>query len=271
MNRAVIVGIDSGLGALIADDLQIKGWEVLGTSRRELLKESSHSKRFKVSFCDFLVNSSIDSCAAEIINENADWQILILAIGILDPIGPFETIDFEKWEDSYRVNFLGQMRFIQQMLKPRSETTNRLVLTFAGGGTNTATLNFSSYTLAKISLIKAMELLAAEIQDTKFVSLGTGWMDTPIHHQTLAAENNAGSAYLDTLERIESGNFGKAADLLDFIDWCWSEDKVLVSGRNFSLQGDPWRESQLNENLKTDINMFKLRRFKNHVATKDIS
>ena len=109
-----------------------------------------------------------------------------------------------------------------------------------------------------------MELLASEIPSIKFVSLGTGWMDTPIHTQTLEAGGAAGDAYFDTLKRLEMNNFGKPTDLLNFVDWAISAEKEIVSGRNFSLQGDPWSDQKLSEELKKDTSMFKLRRFRNY-------
>jgi NAD(P)-dependent dehydrogenase (short-subunit alcohol dehydrogenase family) len=264
MKRAIIAGIDSGLGTLIANHLTSKGWKIEGTTRRTGVNSVKYPKDFNIRNCDFSNSESIDACVSEILEFNKDWQVLVLAIGTLVPIGEFTSIKFEQWQSSYSVNFLGQMNFIQKLMKYSSNASNQLVLTFAGGGTNGPTPNFSSYTLAKIALIKAMELLASEIPNTKFVSLGTGWMDTPIHTQTLEAGGAAGDAYFDTLKRLEMNNFGKPTDLLNFVDWAISAEKEIVSGRNFSLQGDPWSDQKLSEELKKDTSMFKLRRFRNY-------
>jgi len=268
MKRAIIAGIDSGLGSMIASHLKSKGWEIEGTTRRTGVDSLNYPKDFNIRNCDFSNPESIDACVSEILKINKDWQVVIIAIGTLAPIGEFTSINFEQWQNSYYINFLGQMNFIQKLLKNSSDTSNHLVLTFAGGGTNGPTPNFSSYTLAKIALIKAMELLAAEIPDTKFVSLGTGWMDTPIHAQTLEAGATAGDAYFDTVERLKMNNFGKPADLLNFVDWAISADTEIISGRNFSLQGDPWSGHELSEELKKDTDMFKLRRFRNYDGLK---
>jgi NAD(P)-dependent dehydrogenase (short-subunit alcohol dehydrogenase family) len=267
MNTAVIAGIDSGLGVIIADHLKNKGWEIIGTSRRVLSNAVNQRSRFTLLACDFSSSSSIDSCAKEITKRSDNWEILVISVGVLDPIGMFQDVNFSEWENSFYVNFIGQMRFLQQLLKSTNSISNRLIITFAGGGTNSATQNFSAYTLAKISLIKSMELLAAEYPCIKFVSLGTGWMDTPIHRQTLTAGEKAGRAYIDTVERVESGNFGRNQDLLDFIDWCWRTEREIISGRNFSLQGDAWLDSELGSRLLKDNNLFKLRRFTGAMPT----
>lgn len=268
MKKAIVAGIDSGLGSLIANHLASKEWEILGTTRRTGLESNKYQKEFMIRKCDFSNSQSIDNCAGEILSVYGDWDVLILAIGVLDPIGAFKSSNFEQWQSSFSINFLGQMRFIQNLLKNSSDTADHLVLTFAGGGTNGPTPNFSSYTLAKIALIKAMELLASEIPTSKFISLGTGWMDTPIHTQTLKAGPSAGDSYFETLKRLESNDFGRSSDLLNFLDWVFSADKEITSGRNFSLQGDPWRGWELSEELKKDTNMFKLRRFRNYGGKK---
>jgi NAD(P)-dependent dehydrogenase (short-subunit alcohol dehydrogenase family) len=269
MKKAIIAGIDSGLGSMLASHLASNGWKISGTTRRTGEGSMEYPTDFDIYNCDFLSAKSIDTCVSEILTIHKDWQVLILAIGVLAPIGEFTSTSFEQWQNSFYVNFLGQMSFIQKLLQNSSNTSNCLVMTFAGGGTNGPTPNFSSYTLAKISLIKAMELLASEVPNTKFISLGTGWMDTPIHSQTLEAGAVAGDAYIETIERLELNNFGKPTDLLNFVDWVISAEKEIVSGRNFSLQGDPWGDKQLSEELKEDTNMFKLRRYKNHDELKN--
>jgi NAD(P)-dependent dehydrogenase (short-subunit alcohol dehydrogenase family) len=263
MKRAVIAGIDSGLGSIIASHLASKEWQIEGTTRRSGEVSNKYPSDFNIYNCDFSNLHSIDTCVSQILSLDSDWQVLILAIGSLEPIGDFSSIDFNLWQSSFHTNFIGQMNFIQKLLRGSSTNSNQLVLTFAGGGTNGSTSNFSSYTLAKIALIKGMELLSTEIPNSKFVSLGTGWMDTPIHTQTIKAGLNAGQTYLDTLNRIEKNDFGKVSDLLDFVDWAISADKEIVSGRNFSLQNDPWREKALTRELLNDSDMFKLRRFRN--------
>jgi NAD(P)-dependent dehydrogenase (short-subunit alcohol dehydrogenase family) len=256
MDTAIIAGHDSGLAAIITPYLSNCGWQVLGTSRRGVNSDCLSP----VYHCDFSDQNSIDHCTSQIISTSKDWKVLVLSIGLLNPIGPFLDIDFTSFEASLEVNFINQMYFIHSLLNKSDLTLNRKVITFAGSGTNSAPINFSAYTLSKIALIKAMELLATEYPSQTFVSLGTGWMNTPIHRQTLDAGERAGAALLETVRRQESGDFGKTQLLLDFIAWILSTPGELITGRNFSLQGDDWQSREFVENLGNSSQTFKLRR-----------
>ena len=47
--------------------------------------------------------------------------------------------------------------------------------------------NYSAYCVGKLLLIKMTELLDSECPDLQVSIIGTGWVNTKIHRQTLAA------------------------------------------------------------------------------------
>ena len=256
MPQAVIVGHDSQLGKIIGDYFDDEGWSVLGTTRRK--NEVSPTKIF----LDSLDSGSISAAASQIMKTSQDWDVLVLAIGALAPIGKFTEIDFSEWRRSLEVNFLSQIEFITEVLKLTSDTSGkpRRVISFAGSGTNSAPVNFSAYTLSKIALIKAMELLAVEYPEVFFLSLGTGWMKSPIHEQTLEAGKLAGDALEETRRRLQSNDFGDPELLIDFIKWYLSINDPRISGRNIALQGDAWKATGFIDSLTSTDDAFKLRR-----------
>jgi NADP-dependent 3-hydroxy acid dehydrogenase YdfG len=140
---------------------------------------------------------------------------------------------------------------------------NSTVICFAGGGTNNATTHYSGYTVSKIASIKFCELLDAEILDTKFTILGPGWIKTKIHNETLKAGVKAGENFSKTKLKIENDDMELMQNVVDCVNWVIQTPKSIVSGRNFSVVNDPWREEHLGEYLINDINAYKLRRYKN--------
>ena len=138
-----------------------------------------------------------------------------------------------------------------------------MVLTFAGGGINSSPERFFSYTLSKVSLTKSMELLAAEEPDVRFVSLGTGWINTPIHKQTVRAGDSAGIVGSETKRRIQANDFVDINEISKFVQWAYKEAPHTISGRNFSLKNDRWSTSELNDRLQEDSDLYKLRRYGN--------
>ena len=256
MLRALIVGHDSELGKLIGAHLRGSGWKVFGTTRRpDLVSDTMY-------FLDALDTQSIHSGIDAFLDTSQDWDLVVLAIGILTPVGNVTSVDFREWRESIEVNFINQIFTIKTLIEKSSPLVikNRKILTFAGSGTNSAPKNYSAYTLSKIALIKATEILAVEYPNFTFLSLGTGWMKSPIHQQTLEAGDLAGDAFYETNRRLESDDFGDPVKLLNFIDWFLDCNDTEISGRNIALQGDDWEDQGFVEKLTWSEDSFKLRR-----------
>ena len=191
---------------------------------------------------------------------------MILCPGTQEPVGAFEKVDFAQWAKSIEVNFTSQLQFVHELLPARNKSGNHppVVLFFAGGGTNNATLNYSAYTISKIALIKMCELLDAEIPDTNFVILGPGWVKTKIHQATLdAGAKKAGTNYQKTIDKLAGNECTPMETVLDCCDWIVKADRKVVSGRNFSVVFDKWGQEPLVNKLIEDTNMYKLRRHGN--------
>lgn len=260
MRSALIVGNDSEIGSLISKNLEDSDWVVFSTSRRKDLIQQNKSA--KLYFCDLLDRESISLAVTTFVHDCPDWELVVISIGTLNPIGDFIETTFENWEISLQVNFLNQLFLIRELLRNTHLTPNarRTILTFAGSGTNSAPTRFSAYTLSKIALIKATEILAAEYIDCAFVSLGTGWIKSPIHNQTLEAGDFAGVAYYETKRRMLEDDFGDPNLICDFINWIIQQPIRSISGMNFSLQGDDWKSPFFIERLAKEPDNFKLRR-----------
>jgi NAD(P)-dependent dehydrogenase (short-subunit alcohol dehydrogenase family) len=180
-------------------------------------------------------------------------------------VGPFAGCDFSQWAKSVDVNFIQQLQLVHELLPSRNKQRKHppVVLFFAGGGTNNATVNYSAYTISKIALIKMCELLDAEIPDTSFVILGPGWVKTKIHQATLDAGEIAGANYKKTIAKLAGDECTPMEKVVACCDWLLGAPRRVVSGRNFSLVFDQWGSSALTEELLKDPNMYKLRRHRN--------
>jgi NAD(P)-dependent dehydrogenase (short-subunit alcohol dehydrogenase family) len=255
---AFIAGIDSVIGRQLAKDLSDSMWKVLGSSRREeALNNASHL------YCDFLSDESVTACIDQLEIQDQQIDLLILCVGVLHPIGLLGNNNFDDWAQGFKVNAINPMRFIHGMISRFLLKENAMVLTFAGGGINSAPTNYSSYTISKVALTKSMEVLASEYPNMKFVSLGTGWINSPIHNQTLAAGVEAGKNLEELKRRIDNQDFQPVESVSDFVFWAHQQDVKAVSGRNFSLVADSWGDLNLVSKLLEDFDKFKLRRFGN--------
>ncbi|HEV3342328.1 MAG TPA: SDR family oxidoreductase [Pirellulales bacterium] len=261
--RRIVISATSDIGCALAADWLAAECEVHGTYRTpgrtvDELADSGAS----LWPCDLADAASIERAVEELRHRSPNWDVLVLAAGTIEPIGPFLECDFDRWSASLEVNFTGQMRLLHELLPARRRTGKLppLTLLFAGGGTNNATVNYSAYTLAKIALIKAAELLAAEICDCRFSVVGPGWVNTKIHQATLMAGERAGDAYRRTREKLASNDWVPIQRVVDCCNWLVYAPGDVINGRNFSTAHDPWGEPRLDELLRRDPDMYKLRR-----------
>jgi len=258
-STAIVLAASSGIGAAQALRWRSRGSKVLGTYRRRSPRvEALEEAGVELVACDLEQPAQIEEAAARLSVSAAGWDVMVLAPGRLEPIGLFAEVDFDAWERSFQLNYTAQLRFLRALLPARRAQAS--VVFYAGGGTNGAVPNFSAYTAAKVALIKTVELLAAELSDLRCVIVGPGWVDTPIHQETLAAGARAGAAYERTREKLDQGDFTPMEHVLDCCDWLLEAPSELVSGRNFSVVWDRWGSPELADELRRDPHLYKLRR-----------
>ncbi len=267
--KAVIVSISSDIGYALAKRWRQRGMEVCGTYYKgpSSLVDDLNSSGIKIVHCDVGNDLSVRNACAQLRLAASQWDHLVLCPGTLEPVGTFEEGDFAEWAKSVEVNFTGQLRFVHELLPLRNKAGEHppVVLFFAGGGTNNATVNYSAYTVSKIALIKMCELLDAEVPDTNFVILGPGWVKTKIHQETLdAGEKKAGANHQKTISKLAGDECTPMETVLDCCDWIVKADRRSVSGRNFSVVSDKWQSAgPLVKKLAEDPHMYKLRRHGN--------
>lgn len=269
---AVFLSLSSDIALAQAERWQSRGAQVAGTYRRLTpALRRLETGGAKLVECDLADPASARQAAHELAAVSEGWTVCVVATGLLEPVGSFEDVDFDAWEQSITVNFTASLRVLHALLPHRSRRTDSTptILFYAGGGTNSAPVRFSAYTVAKIALIKMTELLAAEMPNVRVSIVGPGWVRTKIHDQTLNAGDRAGDAYAHTMERLETGQFTAMEDILDCCDWILACPVEVVSGRNFSVASDPWGTDALAVALDGHPDLFKLRRFGNDTISRE--
>lgn len=264
MRQAIVAGVTSGIGSALTGHLSANDWAVAGTYR-EPVSFSIRNDVLQTFVCDFANPESITRASTQIADHTAPWDLLVLAPGSMLPIATFESVDFEAWSRSFYVNLIGQLQFVHQLIRHANRSTKKLPLClfFAGGGVNSAPASYSAYVVARIALIKATEMLDAEIDDITFSILGPGWVRTKIHEQTLSSETAPNSVVDETRRRLAADDFVPMAKVLDAIDWLIDQPKCVVGGRNFSVAGDAFGDEALVSLLLDKRDAFRLRRANN--------
>ena len=270
---AIIISASSDIGAAMSRRWLARGWNIFGTYRaRSQAVDELEGHGVELVYCDLSDPQSVRDACSNLRTLCLAWDILVMCPGTQDPVGAFVECSFDDWEESVRVNFTSQMRIVHELLPSRrvNSALEPCVLLFAGGGTNSAPVNYSAYIISKIASIKMCELLDAEIPDTCFVIIGPGWVKTKIHDSTLRAGVRAGTNYQRTIEKLASDECTPMDQVLDCCDWVVDAPRELISGRNFSVVFDMWGTEELTKRLAEESNMYKLRRYGNDWLVKNV-
>ena len=241
---AIVVGASADIGAGHVRRLAADGWSVLGTYRSSAgVAGLEDLDGVTLQRCD--VGSPEDIAAlAALAAEREPWTLLICAVGRLDPIGPWERLDFEAWERSVRDNSTAQLRALHALL-PFRRSDGAHVAFYAGGGTNGPFRNYSAYCVAKVLLIKMCELLHDELVDVNAFIVGPGFLPTKIHAPTLVDPGAAGDNHAKTLNFYARPDDALSVDdVHDCIMWAVEQGRDVVGGRNIAAAHDPWRDPE---------------------------
>ena len=266
MSVVIIVGINSDIGIELAKKFANEGWGVYGTHRSypEELKSIHQIKSIK---CDIESDGSRQQALNWLSLHCPIWNMVIVAIGTLEPIGNFFEADSMSWNNSIYVNAIGPLNLVRSLYKNRSINNQSSVFFFSGAGSNGTADSYSAYCLSKIMLTKACELLDSESKDTKFIILGPGIVNTKIHNHTILAGQKAGFNLVKVNNFLNSKNnlHIHMEDIFLCIKWCHGLNKKIIGGRNISVVNDLWRDGgfELIKKLNKDREFYKLRRFGN--------
>jgi len=258
----LIAGVTSGIGEELAELYLNDGAQVSGTHRIKSDTKKLNSD-IQYHYLNMSDASSLESLCGHFEATGYQWDVLILSIGTLEPIGSFLSTNFTQWKESYEVNYFGQLELLHAIHKFHSPDAT--VAFFTGGAPNGVLDKYSSYSVAKIGLTKMVEYLDYEDSSAKYVIIGPGWVKTKIHEQTLNASDEAGKNLERTEEFIEKGGEGTPMiDIYNCINWLVSKPKDIVGGRNFAVVWDNWGvrsgSEKLIEQLSNDSDLYKLRR-----------
>lgn len=257
----IVVAASSDIGAHLVRHYLDRGAEVIGTYRNHTpLVPELEKAGARLYPLDIDAKDDVASFVERLRVSGVRWDALISAPGLLTPIGPFFQLDFDAWERSVMTNSTSQLRVLHALYGLRSQPAK--VIFFAGGGTNSAFDNYSAYCIGKLSLIKMTELLDSECPDLQVSIIGTGWVNTKIHRQTLEAGLAAGDNYEKTRGFIQNDAQSGASleTVAECVDWCLAAPRAAVGGRNFSLVHDAWTDPQFVSRLEGAPGTYKLRR-----------
>lgn len=267
-SRNVLIGaISSDIGRALAHLYLAEGWGVVGTYRDGSGLESlAREPGVRLIRCDISRREDLRYLATELDRARVEWDLFISAVGRLSPIGPFLDSELDLWMESLSLNGASQLALLHTVAAFRRAAPLAKVAFLVGGAINRSFPNYSAYSLGKLQLVKFCELVHDEAPDIHAIAVGTGWVATKIHQQTVEAGVRAGENFERTQDFLTRAETGTAmVDIKAMLDWCFAQPRDVTGGRNFSVVHDAWRNGgeALSRALLRDADGFKLRRHGN--------
>lgn len=267
----VLISITSDIGTALAKRYANDGYTIVGTYRsKNQLNEFIGIPDCHLFYCDISDRKSVSGFVKEYDALGLPWDTFISCPGTPLPLKAFFECNFDEWSESVHINAIEQLGILHQLYPFRRKNQISNVAFFAGGGVNNAVINFSAYTISKIMLIKMCEFLDAENQDLNVFIVGPGWTKTKTHYLILENVDRTDLRYHETLDFMKNRPGTSMDDIYGCIKWLSEQGKAVAGGRNFSVVNDKWHgdlSSRLSSELKSDTDVYKLRRYKNDFLT----
>jgi NAD(P)-dependent dehydrogenase (short-subunit alcohol dehydrogenase family) len=269
---AIVTGASQGLGLAIARGYVEAGASVLICARDELLLEKALSELRGLALpgqsvvalpADVSKAADVAAVVEKAQREFGRVQILVNNAGIVGPIGPLESVDWQEWVHTIEINLLGSVLLSRALLPHFKAAAYGKIIQLSGGGATNPLPRLSAYAASKAAVIRFMETLAEETREHRIDvnAVAPGALNTRIVDELIAAgpEKIGRAFHSSALQWKRDGGvpLSKGADLAVFLGSAASDG---ITGKLLSAVWDPWRilPEHLSELRKTDV--YTLRR-----------
>lgn len=250
---ALITGGSRGIGFAIAQALSDDGYKVIIAARnKDELSEAS--KKIQGDVTPLVMDVSDVASVRNALKVISSLDVLINAAGVIEPIGPIQAVDAEKWLQLLKINVFGTFAVTQACIPLLSKSGKGVIVNFVGGGEG-AFPNFSAYASSKGAIARFTETAAFELQksDIAVNAIAPGAVNTKMTQDMIAAGVSAGEQYHRAIKQNESDATPDKAVRL--VRWLCSESARGVTGKIISAQWDKYEEfpNHIEEISGTDV------------------
>jgi len=246
---ALVTGGSRGLGRALAQRLAADGFDVAVASRsREQLERvvqeiASAGGRALALRCDVRKDEDVARTVTEVRRRFGPITLLVNNAGVAGPMGPVGTVDPAAWWDAQVVHLRGALLFMSAVVPDMaSHGGGRIVNVCSQAGTFVAP-NYSSYAVAKCSLIRLSEHVAAERrqQNIQVFPIQPGTIITDMARDALASPEARQWAQplMALLEKLTSEDSDRAMNKLqNFVSQLARGHWDALSGQYLDVEQD---------------------------------
>lgn len=270
---ALITGATGGFGSALADKFMRAGASLillarnksaLGNLTQQLSSGLSESQEVHFIVADLKALGNLPALVISLFDQFGVPDILINNAGILGPIGPMWKNNWQEWEETMTVNFLGPVVLIRASIPEMIKRGSGKIINISGGGATAPRPNFTAYGSSKAAIVRFSETLAEELRGTGITvnCIAPGALNTRMTQSVVNVGSEVAGVkeYSSALRLTQENNtktMKRAADLAVFLT---SSAGDRITGKLISAVWDPWERfsENLDELNRTDI--YTLRR-----------
>jgi NAD(P)-dependent dehydrogenase (short-subunit alcohol dehydrogenase family) len=246
---ALVTGGGRGIGRAIALRLAAEGYAVGVASRSrgqldQVVREIEAAGGTALALpCDVTLQQEVTRTIETARTQLGDITVLVNNAGVSGPLGPIGVVDAQAWWAAQAVHVLGSLLFMTDIV-PRMAARGggRIINVCSVAGVLIAN-NFSAYAVAKATLIRLSEHVAAERRDQNIqvFPIQPGTIHTDMARETLTMPDAAkwAAPLVNMLQQITPEQSDQAlAKMQDFVADLARGRFDVLSGRYLDVDQD---------------------------------
>jgi len=246
----IITGAAGGVGRATAERLAKDGWSLVLVDVVDRVKEvaaeiAKASERKIVGVAtDITRESGLPAIDAALAALGGRLKFLGLVAGVLQEVGPIETLDLAEWDRVLNVNVRANVILIKHFIPALRAADGASIVTVSSWYGRSGHGLFSAYCASKAALISLTHSAAAELAGDKIRvnSVAPGNVATQMHFNALREEAEKRSMSFEEMKAIEWGKIpvGRAAEpseIASAIAFLASADGSYLTGATIDVNG----------------------------------
>ena len=246
----IITGAAGGVGRATAERLANDGWSLVLVDVADAVKQTAAevakaSGRKIVGVAADITRESglapIDSALKEL---GGPLKFLGLIAGVLQEVGPIETLDLAEWDRVLNVNVRANVILMKHFIPALRAANGASIVTVSSWYGRSGHGLFSAYCASKAALISLTHSAAAELAGDKIRvnSVAPGNVATSMHFNALREEAEKRSVSFEEMKAVEWGKIpvGRAAEpseIASAIAFLAGRDGSYLTGATIDVNG----------------------------------